>query len=68
MHKKCYGHIEDQTCLLCLNFGSQGRLMICPLCTRRGGAMMPTIQMKDSIFETLNPSYHEYAITHKLDR
>lgn len=42
--------------------------MICPLCTRRGGAMKPTIQMKDSIFETLNPSFHEYAITHKLDR
>ncbi|KAM3143296.1 hypothetical protein pb186bvf_004628 [Paramecium bursaria] len=68
VHKKCYGHIEDLTCLLCLNFGSQGRLMICPLCTRRGGAMKPTIQMKDSIFENLNPSFHEYALTHKLDR
>ncbi|CAK84590.1 unnamed protein product (macronuclear) [Paramecium tetraurelia] len=72
VHQKCYGLenvINAWVCDLCLNFGSQGKFLKCPLCPKLGGAMRETtLAMKDSIFEQSNPSYHTYAMNYKIDR
>ncbi|CAD8115312.1 unnamed protein product [Paramecium primaurelia] len=72
VHQKCYGLeniINNWICDLCLNFGSKGKFLKCPLCPKLGGAMrQTTFSMKDSIFEQLNPNYHNYAMNNKVDR
>ncbi|CAD8169898.1 unnamed protein product [Paramecium octaurelia] len=72
VHQKCYGLeniISNWICDLCLNFGSKGKFLKCPLCPKLGGAMrQTTLTMKDSIFEQSNPNYHTYAMNNRIDR
>ncbi len=53
VHQKCYGINElpsgDWICQVCTAFGAkQGKLLRCPLCSIRGGAMKPTDTPFDS--------------------
>lgn len=65
VHQQCYGIVDipsgDWICELCLNFGPEGRYLRCPLCTKRGGALKPTVLWADTqYFANLNPDYHEF--------
>ena len=65
MHQQCYGLVKvpkgDWICDLCLYVGSKGKYLRCPLCTKRGGAMKPTVLWADTQhFASLNPEFHEF--------
>lgn len=65
MHQKCYElqriPVGDWICALCRAFGPKGKLLRCPLCTRRGGVMKSTeVDIARPIFEGANPGYSDF--------
>lgn len=69
VHQQCYGIVNipkgDWICDLCLNFGPEGKYLRCPLCTKRGGALKPTVLWADTYyFANLNPEFHEFLSTY----
>ena len=62
---ECYGLTsdpgEDWVCELCREFKENGKYMRCPLCTRTGGAMKPSVmEFKTTEFEIINPGFHKF--------
>lgn len=52
---------DDWICDLCINFGSSGKYVRCPLCDKRGGAMKPSPTKVDTdLFVYTNPGYHSF--------
>ena len=62
----CYGLDKipegDWACDLCLRFGKKGKLLRCPLCSCRGGALKETNQSASKQnFQIKNPGYFMFA-------
>lgn len=65
VHLFCYGLNSvisgEWSCDLCSQFGENGKLLRCPCCPVRGGAMKKSvIKSNTTIFKDTNPSFHNY--------
>lgn len=72
VHQNCYilPNIPegDFVCDLCRQFGERGRLLRCPFCSCRGGAMRPTQTLAASpAFDRKNESYSMFMKSHPPD-
>lgn len=68
IHQKCYDLSQipagDWICDLCRSFGSRGKYMPCPFCSRTGGAMKPTDYLKTQNIPNTNQNsnFHDFIL------
>lgn len=73
VHQQCYRlkdvPASDWVCDLCQAFESKGRFMACPMCTRRGGAMVKTDCLStDPYIRENNPVFALWDAIKKVKR
>lgn len=62
VHQKCYNILkipeDDWICQPCSFFGEKGKMLKCPLCNCRGGAMV-RVNILSSMWKDKNPFYYQ---------